>query len=59
MPHVPSSLSPYEELRESEFRLTSLRQLVCDLLKTNQVLREALQQATTTRPARKPVSSLE
>lgn len=61
-PQTPAPRSPLESLRETEHRLNSLRQLVCDLLKTNeelrQALRDALHQASATRPARKPVSSL-
>lgn len=38
--------------KEMEYRIESLRQLVCDLLKTNQDLREALMEARERSPGK-------
>ena len=41
-PHEPDDLWAISSYQEMEYRLKSLRSLVCDLLKTNQELRSAL-----------------
>ncbi|MCU1249106.1 MAG: hypothetical protein JWQ49_2135 [Edaphobacter sp.] len=42
VPHATSDRWRIKSFLEMEHRLNSLRSLVCDLLKTNQELREAL-----------------
>jgi hypothetical protein len=42
VPHATHDCRSIDSFLEMEQRLTSLRSLVCDLLKTNQELREAL-----------------
>ena len=44
-PNASNSRSSIDANREMEYRLNSLHALVCDLLKTNQELRGALEQA--------------
>ena len=41
-PHQSDALCDTNLYQEMEYRLKSLRSLVCDLLKTNQELRDAL-----------------
>jgi hypothetical protein len=41
-PHEKNALCGTNSCQEMEYRLKSLRSLVCDLLKTNQELRNAL-----------------
>lgn len=45
IPHVPDGKWSFESCSEMADRLTALRLLVCDLLKTNQELRYALLEA--------------
>ena len=42
VPHATDDCRSIDSFLEMERRLTSLRSLVCDLLKTNQKLRDAL-----------------
>ena len=42
IPHATDDCRSIDSFLEMEHRLNSLRSLVCDLLKTNQELREAL-----------------
>ena len=44
-PHETDDLWGISSYQEMEYRLKSLRSLVCDLLKTNQELRHALRDA--------------
>ena len=46
-PHETDDLWGIGSYQEMEYRLKSLRSLVCDLLKTNQELRHALRDART------------
>jgi hypothetical protein len=45
VPHATDDRSTLDSSVEMEHRLNSLRSLICDLLKTNQELRDALRQA--------------
>jgi hypothetical protein len=42
VPHVTDDRWSIDSFRDMEHQLNSLRSLVCDLLKTNQELRDAL-----------------
>jgi hypothetical protein len=47
VPHATDDSRSIESFLEMERRLNSLRSLVCDLLKANQELREALLKASS------------
>jgi hypothetical protein len=56
-PHEPDALCDTNSYNEMEYRLKSLRSLVCDLLKTNQELRDALLDAGIDTRGREAASS--
>jgi hypothetical protein len=56
-PHESDALCDTNSYKEMEYRLKSLRSLVCDLLRTNQELRNALLDAGIDTRGREGVSS--
>lgn len=56
-PHESDALCDTNSRKEMEYRLKSLRSLVCDLLKTNQELRNALLDAGIDTRGREGASS--
>jgi len=56
-PHESDALCDASSRKEMEYRLKSLRSLVCDLLKTNQELRNALLDAGIDTRGRERASS--
>jgi hypothetical protein len=56
-PHDTDALCRTNSYKEMEYRLKSLRSLVCDLLKTNQELRNALLDAGLDTRGREAASS--
>ena len=56
-PHESDALCDTNSYNEMEYRLKSLRSLVCDLLKTNQELRNALLDAGIDTRGRERASS--
>jgi hypothetical protein len=55
--HQSEVLCDTHDYKEMEYRLQSLRSLVCDLLKTNQELRDALLDAGIVKHGREAIAS--